>query len=146
MSDDNRLLPCPFCGGGETRVRENRHSPTMSGSGGLISVEITHWCPAVPGQPSRNTITRTGRDHASAIAAWNRRASGWQPIETAPRDGRRILAWITNRVSDNGKKVDIPTIVSWWGPDADCWVEDGYDTVRPTHWQPLPAAPEARHD
>lgn len=71
MSD---LLPCPFCGGGETRISENRHSPTMSGNGGLISVEITHWCPAVPGQPSRNTVTRTGRDHASAIAAWNRRA------------------------------------------------------------------------
>lgn len=68
------LLPCPFCGGGETRISENRHSPTMSGNGGLISVEINHWCPAVPGQPSRNTVTRTGRDHASAIAAWNRRA------------------------------------------------------------------------
>lgn len=71
MSD---LRECPFCGGGETRITEHRHSPTMRGDGGLISVEITHWCPAIPGQPSRNTITRTGRDHASAIAAWNRRA------------------------------------------------------------------------
>lgn len=76
------LSPCPFCGGGETRISESRHSPTMSGSGGLISVQITHWCPAVPGQPSRNTVTRTGRNHASAIAAWNRRT-----IPAAPAKG-----------------------------------------------------------
>ena len=69
---------------------------------------------------------------------------GWQPIETAPMDGTRILAWITHRVSDNGKKVDIPTVVSWWGHDADCWVEDGYDTVHPTHWRPLPTPPEGQ--
>lgn len=73
------LKPCPFCGGGETRIDENRlnRAPMMSGKESpVISVEIRHWCERLEGQPSRNTITRTGRDMESAIAAWNRRAGG----------------------------------------------------------------------
>ena len=68
------MRPCPFCGAGETRITENRlnRMPDMSGrQSPIISVEITHWCAAVPGQPTRNTITRTGRDMDSAVALWN---------------------------------------------------------------------------
>ena len=59
--------------------------------------------------------------------------TAWQPIETAPRDGTLVLAWHPH----------------WGGPDAvRCssrgqWTADWLPTCAPTHWQPLPAAPEA---
>ena len=61
--------------------------------------------------------------------------SEWQPIETAPKDGRRIIAatpsyteplilyWMKN----NG-------LAAWWD-----WDLDSYTDV--THWQPLPDPP-----
>ena len=61
--------------------------------------------------------------------------TAWQPIETAPRDGTLVLAWHP-----------------WWmGPDAvrcgrsGVWTADGHPVCEPTHWMPLPAAPEAGH-
>lgn len=65
--------------------------------------------------------------------------SEWQPIETAPHDGRLILAW--------GPCWSLPDIISWM-PDHKVWqeglqgdyVDDGWE---PTHWMPLPAPPEA---
>lgn len=76
MSSENLTLePCPFCGGTDVDVRETHNSPTMNGPGELISVEIRHSCERVPGMLSRTNVIFAGRDHASAIAAWNRRAS-----------------------------------------------------------------------
>lgn len=81
MIDPLSLLdPCPFCadrGGGEFRLRENRlnNMPDMGGRPRpVVSVELTHWCAPTPGQPSRNTITRTGRDMESVVALWNERS------------------------------------------------------------------------
>ncbi len=59
----------------------------------------------------------------------------WQPIETAPRyDGTRIL--ITGGVWEQ------PEIVladgEWWRMR----IKQG-STGQPTHWMPLPPAPEA---
>ena len=69
--------------------------------------------------------------------------AAWQPIETAPKDGTRVLA-VTN-------EYDGVLIVSWrkaWfgnkvGEMA--WFDDeDYDTyINITHWMPLPAPPEA---
>lgn len=71
-------------------------------------------------------------------------AEDWQPIETAPRDGTRIILLRKN------------------GPVFGCWDDDRYSTkprpywthdqvrafgnvdarkVPPTHWMPLPAPP-----
>lgn len=60
---------------------------------------------------------------------------GWQPIETAPRDGTEFLAcWA---------KGGTHAIVAWtegmgW---TDANSDDGF-LVPPTHWQDLPAPPE----
>ena len=71
----------------------------------------------------------------------------WQPIETAPKDGTEILAYF-------GPHTGVVQ-VSWNSPDYDgfkLWVVDdrkhgpyylrGYSNPYPTHWMPLPPAPE----
>lgn len=68
--------------------------------------------------------------------------AGWQPIETAPKDGTRILVWIGD---------DFPMVAkwkeskygSWWNPCEDL-IADVLGACAPTHWMPLPAAPEPR--
>lgn len=69
------LLPCPFCGSGETEVKENfmwqgGHRPSS-----LISVEVLHWCGKTQGMLSRRNVIMAGWDRESAIAAWNYRAA-----------------------------------------------------------------------
>jgi hypothetical protein len=70
----------------------------------------------------------------------------WQPIETAPRDGTRVLVWMP--------KAAEPFIASWdtqkyhkrpqpyWRSTMNLGVS--WDRMRqPTHWQPLPPPPDA---
>ncbi len=71
MSEE--LKPCPFCGG-EPELSETRLHPRMDGKpSAVISVEVRHWCTRLDGN-IHNFINFRGRDKASAIAAWNRRA------------------------------------------------------------------------
>jgi hypothetical protein len=67
----------------------------------------------------------------------------WQPIETAPKDGRWMLAAWHIPKDDFGYCV---SVVRYAG-NSD-WREklgDGADdpVCLPTHWMPLPAPPEA---
>lgn len=78
-------------------------------------------------------------------AAWNRRAEvQWQPIETAPISGRgeRPL-WF---LGFNGNHIGI---CARWGDEGyGELIADETDeivTPAPTHWMPLPAAPEVKH-
>jgi hypothetical protein len=64
---------------------------------------------------------------------------GWQPIETAPRDGSSMLLcanrWIT---------------VGCWHRAQSCWASNGPAYTRypaheqPTHWMPAPDVPTRR--
>ncbi len=62
---------------------------------------------------------------------------GWQPIETAPKNGLPILVGHAQAVFD-----------AWWSEDAAGWTDgstDNYDdpvTFKPTHWMPLPRPPQ----
>ncbi len=67
------LKPCPFCGAGETQIREAKGTWNGRGYSEPVSVSVWHWCQPIPGQPSRG-IERIGRDRESAIRAWNTRA------------------------------------------------------------------------
>lgn len=75
----------------------------------------------------------------------------WQPIETAPKDGARILVW--------DARVDAPQYASVcivrWGRDEpfgdkDTWTTDsegpGYSSEigDASHWMPLPRSPHAQ--
>lgn len=89
MSNTPSLLPCPFCGGGETQIHVNKGTWTGRGYGEPVSVEVRHWCESEQGQPSR-MISRGGRDEASAIAAWNRRTP--QPVVREPLSHKELQA------------------------------------------------------
>ncbi|RYF06473.1 MAG: hypothetical protein EOO31_09825 [Comamonadaceae bacterium] len=78
MTADTTLAPCPWCGGGETQIHVNKGTWTGMGYGEPVSAEVRHWCTQEAGQPSR-MISRAGRDEASAITAWNRRAQAPAP-------------------------------------------------------------------
>lgn len=67
--------------------------------------------------------------------------SEWQPIETAPKDGRRILVSEANYVDSIG--------CAYWSYSKE-WKEEGWyssaccDDITmffPTHWMPLPPPP-----
>lgn len=74
MTTDRELLPCPFCGAGTFDIRENGKIWMGQKYSEPASVSVFHWCEPVEGQPSR-AIERVGRDRASALEAWNRRAA-----------------------------------------------------------------------
>jgi len=68
--------------------------------------------------------------------------STWHPFETAPKDGRRILAY--------GPKFGI-TMIRWHGPETSQvpgWTDDMFGDrsvlLAPdfTHWMPLPETPK----
>lgn len=64
---------------------------------------------------------------------------GWQPIDTAPKDGTVILAYVEGRLKDTWHDV------IRYDVDAMAWFS-GITQVWPSHWMPLPAAPEPKED
>jgi hypothetical protein len=119
--DDNRLPPCPWCQSVELTAvqfqgRGYIRCLTCGAQGPATAVSITE-----------------------ARAAWNRRASGWQPIETAPRDGEPIMIGCSRTQSQR-----------WAVWSGGMW-RDGQDFAggrisgvpSPTHWRPLFTPPAA---
>jgi hypothetical protein len=72
MINIEKLLPCPFCGSGITKVVENGKVWTGNKYSEATSVSVIHHCPTIPGQPHR-MIERVGRDIESAVSIWNMR-------------------------------------------------------------------------
>lgn len=67
----------------------------------------------------------------------------WQPIETAPNDGTTVLLF--------GPDMRMGMSTWFWRVDGGGWYHwDGKSEERalrgpyPTHWMPLPEAPDAR--
>ena len=125
------LLPCPFCGGNDLSFRTE-----MEGDDYRTVIECTDYvvCGNCGAKGPPVSSTEMLWEETAAAAAWNQR-SAWQPIETAPRDGTKILAW-------DG---DEPQIV-WWC-DGGRWISDYLQEYHPgereypTYWQPLPSPP-----
>ena len=66
----------------------------------------------------------------------------WQPIETAPKDGTRVILLIPY---DRERFSEVEcTDGGNWDADDNCWRYDGDDgpfDLQPTHWMTLPAPP-----
>ena len=59
----------------------------------------------------------------------------WQSIETAPKDGSRILLHPAVEVADDWSK-------GHWNSEHKCWIVGGSPSgVVHTAWHPLPTAP-----
>jgi hypothetical protein len=58
--------------------------------------------------------------------------SGWRPIDSAPRDGTRVMMW--------GAGWDAPQTHTWWN-EANAEIELRHWHDPPTHWMPLPPPP-----
>jgi hypothetical protein len=66
----------------------------------------------------------------------------WDPIETAPKDGDRVLAVCAD--------AQYPRVnITWWAddgwrfmPQPDKFIAPGPAHWFPTHWMPLPAPPD----
>lgn len=80
--------------------------------------------------------------HTTLLTAYNEllAAKGWLPIESAPKDGTRILVY--------SPQSPPPGIYAcYWGVSEQAWLFDvGLGAYQPrtsaaTHWQPLPPAP-----
>lgn len=90
-------------------------------------------CPTTPAHPVEHL-----EDLVVHLA--NRYSDGWQPIETAPKDGTRVLLW------GNGFLVMIGAWLEHTGMAylQPTWWSNGVPIVPPpTHWQHLPSAPAA---
>ncbi len=69
--------------------------------------------------------------------------TGWQPVETAPKDGTVVLVWTRTG----------PHLAAYLGRRPEGWMEkDGSylltedTTGLPTHWMPLPVPPASNAD
>lgn len=97
-NDLERLLPCPFCGGGMTQFQNNGQVWVGTKYGEPTSVSVRHWCEELPG-PSR-MIERIGRDKEQAIERWNMRA---QTAPSVSDENEAFEAWFR---SEQGKPYD----------------------------------------
>jgi len=111
---------------------------------------------AVEFPPSRDQLTIEALQAASVLPAT---PQGWQPIETAPKDGSAVLGFGLHSGSPPDAQRGVKAGDHWWTimlwdcwrhPDPAGWGEqslwvfakDGKPTWSyPTHWMPLPAAP-----
>lgn len=115
------LRACPMCGDTE---------PDYAGHGQRHSVKCA--------LASCQTDGPWMLTKAAAAAAWNRRADDWMPIETAPRDGTRVVLWGASE-----------SVLAYWYGDSlgwqlvhtGAWAEDADVGIDPTHWRPLPEGP-----
>ncbi len=69
------------------------------------------------------------RQHKADLAALR----DWQPIETAPRDGSTVIVF-------DSKHKDV--VAAYFSEYDRSWWVLGQGEVLPTHWRPLPPAPE----
>ena len=163
-SHEMGLKPCPFCGGTYILVHErtcDQDTPYNPNDRAAPTVRCGHCFASVFGQ------NWTGSD--TAITAWNTRpredaavVDEWRPIETAPRDGTRIIIGRPDSDGDGGISVcgywldELEDGVDYMGNDGGFTDVDyqvfypsrsmgaklsRYAGRQPTHWRPLPQPP-----
>jgi hypothetical protein len=73
--------------------------------------------------------------------------AGWQPIETAPRDGREVLVLVPlSEALGNGRRIraDVPVRARFDRTSGGWRTVPHGDSIYPEHWMPPPPAPPIR--
>lgn len=118
------LKACPFCGG-KVQFSSNRDWHRIEGQHADGCFFDGDWL----GEMSMVPATDDAKQFI--LEAWNTRAPQWKRIESAPKDGTRVLLWDS---AGDGR-----AITGAWRVDS----ADDHETF--THWQPLPTPPEVDH-
>lgn len=124
-----RLAACMTAALGNTRDavehRITRENPYWSAAYGDV-------CRAVDAE----IALREERD--ALAASLDRPPQGWQPIETAPKDGTTLLGYDSSRTYEPEEGLGAVEFMRWIDG---AWRDPSTYSMRPTHWQPLPPAP-----
>ena len=69
----------------------------------------------------------------------------WRPIETAPHDGRTVLAYFPAQAGHAARQDVIAVYWTGWGGGRRETAWSGAKLhAKPSHWMPLPDPPQAR--
>lgn len=148
------LKPCPFCGGEPSTRTYETESLWSKNQVTRTVVEC--------GECELGFSTEPGYEF-EAPEAWNRRASPWLTIDTAPKDGTVVLLFCPQSDGSPGSEYRV-TCGNWHvdpggttvyrdadgryidQDDHDYWEgwlswDGGFseETMLPTHWMPMPA-------
>jgi hypothetical protein len=139
------LKPCPACYRGEVfglSVDNGFWVEMGASAGGANAHGMNGWLELIEHYPDGREVRReyVATDsplYASrALADRLEQREGWRGIESAPTDGRNVLVFCP-RASDHGYN----RIRLTWRKDGK-WQGANNTSWPPTHWMPLPPAPE----
>lgn len=101
---------------------------------------------ALKGVPQPASDDNQADAGAPALSEKVNGTSEWLPIETAPKNGARVLIFRKSHVAigqfDDDKYLKRP-VPFWSGTDAAIWGKAWAKSNAPTHWMPLPSPPGA---
>ena len=127
LRDDLRALLDRF-------TRQEQESRRLAAGYTPASVEAAY---------ERGMAEARGRDaqDLAAIVARLDESHGWQPIETAPKDGTPILVFMRDDYMarawqyEDGDRRKLVALASWTDHNGGGWVS--YHPGKPTFWKPL---------
>lgn len=102
----------------------------------VMEAQITAAIKVLTEVPPPGSISTFGDVVRCALEAADK--ATWQLIDTAPKDGTRVLIWRENE--DPTKGYFVEEVGGWFD---DCEVQL-WRVIPPTHWQPLPDPPEGK--
>lgn len=91
------------------------------------------WCAQCGYSPEDHDMWAYADDLDAVIAAM-----GWQPIETAPKDGTEVVLW-----NDNQHTAAVGSWRRMFASTVESWTRAG-ERIQPTHWTPLKKPPNGQ--
>ena len=129
----------------------------LAARGGEPVAWMMHYAPFPDGSPNWDLEigpNKPAGDDWHPLYTHPKAEPGWQPIETAPKDGTPLLLGLFNARGKwrtmRGEWVTQEYIDDYWEEPEDAepgWYETAVESeilwpISPTHWQPIPAAPQ----